>query len=76
VFVPKIAPAIDCPATDPEQLRQFIDTPARGTLRKPDRLIEVTEGCTPYGFPRPMEYSTMYHELLRDASFWAFPFCH
>jgi len=43
-------------------------------LGKPDRLIEVAEGCTPYGFARPSEYSTMYHELLRDATFWAFLF--
>jgi hypothetical protein len=39
-------------------------------LKKPDRLIKLSEGCTPW-FTTTAEYSTMYHELPRAARFWS-----
>ena len=39
-------------------------------LKKADRLIKLSEGCTPW-FTKTAEYSTMYHELPRAARFWS-----
>jgi hypothetical protein len=55
-------------------LRELAEVFQKKSLEEPDHLIEVSEGCTPWVALKYPEYSNMYHELLRHASFWAFLF--
>ncbi len=55
-------------------LRELAEVLGKWPLEEPDHLIEVSEKCTPQMLPATPEYSTMYHVLLRDASFWDFLF--
>lgn len=44
------------------------------SLGKPDRLIEVAEGCTPYGLPPPMEYSHDVSQIALGCQFLGISF--
>ena len=53
-------------------MSNFSEVSQKIPLKEPDHWISVFEGCTPLVFPQTSEYSTMYHDLARNASFWMF----
>ena len=55
---------------NPRFLINFAEAAKKIPLEEPDHWIKLPEGCTPW-FNTTAEYSIMYHDLPRGASFWS-----